>query len=280
MPQSELILENFIDLDLYPIHELESKVGKMLIDRCHEMMANESICVLPGFLRETALNQLKAELVDLEPVARQVDFQTTLYGWMDNSGFVPEHPRSRLLTRRCGALTTDQLPQKSVSKQLFQFDELTEFVRQLLGFETLYRSACPHISVRANVMQQGDEFGWHFDTNDGVVSFIIQNADNGGLFEYAPLIRSESDENYAGIEAVLAEQASITTADLSEGCFSLFLGRRSMHRVSFVEQSEHCRHSLLFSYDQQPGMVFSEKITRRLTEPSSEPFLGQNTSTN
>jgi len=274
MNSNEKKLGDYVDLDRYPIHQLDSEEGNALISRCHAMMANDTICVLPGFLRKASVDQLTEEITGLEPVARKIDFLSTMYGWMNNAGFPSEHPRSQLLRRHCGVITTDQIQSQGDCMQLFQFDQLTEFVRRLLNYETLYRSACPQISVRINLMESDDEFGWHFDTNDGVVSFIIQNAEQGGVFEYAPLIRSEEDENYEGVEAILTNAKQAKQADLPPGTFTLFLGRRSLHRVSRVGDSATSRQSLLFSYDRKPDMVFPEKIRNRLLKPSSEPFLG------
>ena len=274
MNLNSIDLGDFIDLERYPVHQLDSEQGRALIGRCQKMMAAETICVLPGFLRQELVDKLVMEITGLQKEVRKVDYLSTIYGWMNNEGFDNSHPRSQLLRRHCGVITTEQLDPEGFCLQLFQFDQLTEFVRRLLDYETLYRSACPHISVRINTMDSGEEFGWHFDTNDGVVSFIIQNADNGGLFEYVPLIRSEEDENYTGVKRILDCADSPNQADLPPGTFSLFLGRRSLHRVSPVENSAHPRQSLLFSYDRLADMVFPEKIQKRLTEPTSEPFLG------
>ncbi len=123
-------------------------------------------------------------------------------------------------------------------------------------------------------MRGGDCFGWHFDTNDGVVSFTLQNADNGGGFEYVPLIRDEDDENYAAVTRILEGNDSPRQPKMTPGSFSLFLGRRSLHRVAPVDGTNQSRQSLLFSYDQQPDRVFPEKTCERLTSSSPEPYLG------
>ena len=192
---SYLKLDDFVATERYPIHQPESPECVNLIADCHRMIRRDSICTLPRFLRSGAVQVLANEISDLEPVSRKIDFESTAYGWMENSGFPDNHPRSRLFTRRCSAFASEQFSTKSLCTRLFQFDEITDFVRRLLRYETLYRSECPNISVRINIMARNDVFGWHYDTNDGVVSFCIQNADEGGVFEYAPLIRSESDEN-------------------------------------------------------------------------------------
>jgi hypothetical protein len=273
-PVTSMLLADFIDLHRYPINSLNSDEGKSLIAKCHDMMSRETICVLPGFLKSKAVSCLAEEISQLESEARKVDYQTTMYGWMDNAGYQPDHPRSILLRRRCSVLTTEQLAIDGLCKRLYQMDEITNFVRVLLGYDSLYCSACPTISVRLNIMHENDEFSWHFDTNDGVVSFTTQNADSGGIFEYAPLIRSEENENYDGVSQVLKGDRLPLQADTPAGSFVLFLGRRSLHQVSSVGPTKKSRQSLLFSYDRKPNMVFPEKIRERLTNPTSTPFRG------
>ncbi|MFT5504879.1 MAG: hypothetical protein ACI845_001508 [Gammaproteobacteria bacterium] len=266
--------EDLIDLKRYPIHRLQSQQGQKLLEECHRMMAEDTICILPGFLQPEVTSQLAEEITRLESKGRNINFMSTAYSWMDNRGFPRDHPRSQLFKRHCSALTTEQIESDGLCVQLFQIDLLTEFVRQLLGYDRLYPSACPTISVRLNIMKTNDEFGWHYDTNDGVVSFITQNAENGGIFEYAPLIRSEDDENYPAVERIVDGIDVPVRADTPPGTFTLFMGRRSLHRVSPVFDSTKSRQSLLFSYDRNPGMVFPEHIRKRLTEPSSAPFYG------
>jgi hypothetical protein len=157
---------------------------------------------------------------------------------------------------------------------LYGFDALTEFVRLMLRYDTLYRTDCPTLSVQINVMDQSESFGWHFDTNDGVVSFAIQNPDNGGGFEYAPLIRDEGNENYGSVARILSGTDRPRQPDIAPGTLSLFLGRRSLHRVAPVGPTRLKRQSLLFSYDRNPGMIFPEKTCQRITSASPEPYLG------
>ncbi len=267
-------LNRFVDLDRYPIHRLEHDEGRSLVSKCRQEIAGNSFCALPGFILPEALALLSREAVSLESIARRLDYPVTLYSWMDNSGFPEDHPRSALLQRRCGAITADQFAGDSQCRALYECDEITEFVRSLLGFDTLCRSADPAISLRMNVMGTGDIFDWHFDTNDGAVSLLLQCADQGGVFEYAPLIRSEEDENYTAVSAIVNGLAEPRRAEMPPGTFMLFMGRRSLHRVSAVGATQNLRHSLLFSYDRRPGMTFPEETRRRLTEPSGAPYRG------
>lgn len=268
-------LDAYIDLDRYPIHDPGSKAGKALVADAQDMIERDTLCLLEGFLRESAVSELSAEIAQLEAGAHRVDYPATIYGWMNNAGFPPDHPRSRLLRRNCSVISYDQLHARGACRELYEFDELTDFIRRLLGYDSLYRTACPTLSIQVNIMDEGEIFDWHFDTNDGVVSFTIQNADEGGGFEYVPLIRAEDDENYAGVTRILDAVDTPRQPEMSPGTLSLFLGRRSLHRSAPILKTRKTRQSLLFSYDRQPGMVFPPETCRRLTSGSPEPFLGR-----
>ncbi len=269
-----LRLNHFIDLDRYPIHDFNSDAGRALIANAHEMMARDTLVIFPGFLRSTAVDELALEHTMLESSAHRIDYECTPYGWMNNSSFPPHHPRSALFRRNCGTITTEILPDNGASRELFHFDELTDFVRHMLGYDSFYRSACPTLSIQVNTMGEGETFGWHFDTNDGVVSFMIQKPDSGGGFEYMPLIRDEDNENYEAVARIFSGEDGPHQPDLAPGTLSLFLGRRSIHRVAPVGPTTCSRISLLYSYEREPGMVFPQKTCERITSSSSEPYLG------
>ena len=236
-------LNAYVDLDRYPIHDLDSAAGRALIAESQAMMKRDTLCLLDGFLRQSAVAELSAEIAQLEAGAHRVDYPATVYGWMNNEGFPSEHPRSRLLRRNCGVISYDQLSATGTCRELYEFDELADFIRRLLGYDTLYRTACPTLSIQVNIMDEGEIFGWHFDTNDGVVSFTIQNADEGGGFEYVPLIRSEDDENYEGVARILDEVETPRQPEMSPGTLSLFLGRRSLHRSAPIHKTGKTRQS-------------------------------------
>ena len=43
---------------------------------------------------------------------------------------------------------------------------------------------CPY-----SIMKDGSVFPWHFDGNEFTLSILIQAAEEGGVFQYAPDIR-------------------------------------------------------------------------------------------
>jgi len=46
-------------------------------------------------------------------------------------------------------------------------------------------------------MEENDRRGWHCDSTEFVISLAIAASTGGGLFECAPGIRDEANENYA-----------------------------------------------------------------------------------
>ena len=265
---------DLIDLGRYPIHDLDSPAGRKLVDACRHDLDSTAVCVLPGFVHEGARAAMVAEATAVLPETVHIQRPRTSYGWMNNGGFPPDHPRSALHQQNQGNLYGDQIGE-GLMKQLFDLDELTEFVRRALGFDTLYVSADPVLALMVGVMDEGEQLGWHFDTNDGVVSLLLQAPEVGGQFEYAPFIRSEDDENYDEVGKLFSGNSSLAVQPgAAAGSFVLFRGRRSCHRVTPVVIASQPRLNLLLSYDEKPGMVFPAATVASARYPTNEPFVG------
>jgi len=266
-----------VDLDRYPIDQPDGPACQSLIASCRSDIENKALCTLPGFIRPDALEALQAEAETLAPKACRMDNLRTPYGWMCNAGFEPEHPRSQVFLNRSGLVLSDEFPSSSYLEALYRRDSLTEFLRRAIGVETLYNTACPHLSFNIGVEGEGDQFGWHFDTNDGcAVSLLLQQADEGGHFEYTPFISSEDDENYAEISRVFAgESERVRRPAMAPGTFTLFRGHRSLHRVTPVGRTVRPRLIALMGYDQHPGMVYPESTIRDFKYPTSETYYGR-----
>ncbi len=72
---------------------------------------------------------------------------------------------------------------------------------------------------------EGNGFPWHFDTNNYTVTLAIQNADEGGDFEYAANIRKGS-ENFDEVQKVLdGTSDKISSLKLEPGDLQIFKGR-------------------------------------------------------
>ena len=264
-----------VDLQRYPITELDSPAGRELVAKCRAALNEGALCLLPGFLINDAVERFVAEATGFAHKVIRQEKRRTPYGWMDNSGFAPDHPRSALFPMKNGTVTLNLIPAESPMRHLFFWDGLTEFVRRCLGFDTLYCSACPYLALEMKVFDSGDDLSWHYDTNDGVVSLLLQQPDDGGGFEYAPFIRSEDDENYAEVRRVFdGTSEQVRRPNFEPGTLVLFRGRRSIHRVAPVGKTSKPRLILLLSYDEKPGMVFPEATVRAVMDPTTTEHRG------
>ncbi|MGI9408238.1 MAG: 2OG-Fe(II) oxygenase [Hyphomicrobiaceae bacterium] len=267
---------DLINNETYPIDDLQSPVRRALVERCQRDLDADAICTLKGFVRPEIVTRMAGEGNALSRSAYRNKNMRTPYGWRYNRDFPADHPRAAMFQNNNDVVLTHQFPGNTLIEQLYRWDPLTEFVREALGFDTLYRCACLHLSLMLSKMDRGGQLGWHFDTNDGVISLLLQMPDDGGAFECAPYIRSENDENYDTIARLFAGEDGISVIPgMAPGTFILFKGRRSCHRVTEVGETKQPRLIALFSYDEKPGMVFPESTCQDFMTEDATPYHGR-----
>lgn len=278
LPQSMLnnmLPEQLVDFARYPLHALDTPAGVAVVERCRQDLEQRAFALLPGFLRPDALRAVAGEANRLVSAAHPQDFVRTPYSWRDNRGFDTPHPRAAMFRERNRVVTTELLPATALLCSLYLWDGLTEFVRMALGLESLYRSADPHLSLSYNVLSEGDEVAWHFDSNEFIVSLMLQQADAGGEFECAPYVRSEEDDNYDEVARVFAGNSERTVRPpLAPGALMIFVGRHTAHRVVPVESTRQARLMALLVYERRSGVLFPRATVRAVTEPDSGPLSG------
>jgi len=262
-----LAADTLIDLDRYPIQDLNSPQAQAVVARGRaDLTGHEGLALFPGFVRAAALKAMVAEAQALVPRAFRRDEWYGIYsydGEADDTRLSERHPRRQRFRSRMGAIAYDLLPVDSPTRALYEWPPLTRFIAAVTAEPELYTCADPLASCVITVLAPGDSHAWHYDQNDFVVSLLLQGAERGGLFEYAPNIRSEEDENYAGVERMLDGDPSLRrTGAVTPGCLALFRGRRSLHHVTKVEGSRP-RLIALFSYDRKPGMKFTPDVHLR-----------------
>ena len=113
---------------------------------------------------------------------------------------------------------------------------MLKFISDSLEVFPLYKWQDPLGKNPYSIMHTDHYFPWHFDGNDFTLSVLIQKAEKGGLFEYAPVIRSKDNENFEEVAKVLkGDRNRVKSLDLKAGDLQIFKGRFSMHRVTKIE---------------------------------------------
>jgi hypothetical protein len=257
-------LSAVIDLDRYPIDRPDSPEYVELIVRCREMLRADGACQLHGFMRPEAVSELVAEAEALRGSAHRTDDSHNAYFETDDPSLAADD--ARRLPQRSAKLTIgyDRIAGDSPLRRLYETDAMTDFVRDALEAAALYRDADPSGALSLAIFERGDELGWHFDRSEFAVTVMLAPAQAGGAYEYVQNLRSESDENLDGVQAVLQDRApdSVVSLRNEPGTLSLFRGRYSLHRVT-PNEADAPRINAVLAYATQPGHVLND-VTREL----------------
>lgn len=254
---------SFVDLERYPILDLEAPAARALVARCRDALAATGAAELPGFVRPEAVERMAKESESLVGKGHFAETRATVYLGLPEANWPAGHPRSRLAGRSAvEAIAYDLVPRSHALRQLYEWDGLLRFVGAALGRQPLYRYADPLGALNVAAMKAGDELQWHFDQTDFVVSIALRDAERGGDFEYTPLIRSRDDERYDDVRSVLdGDRSRVRTIPMTPGTLLLFEGRNSMHRVTPIEGGG-VRLVALLAYDTRPDTVSTELLRR------------------
>lgn len=255
----------FIDTERYPVNQSGSDGFADLINTIRTELNKDGCSVLKGFVRADALKALIHEADRAAPHAYNSRNRTNPYFSQDDESLEPSHPRRRFYDRSNAFIPADNFGEDSVLRNIYEWQPFFEFMRIALDEpeDKFFRYADPLADVIVNMAGEGNGFPWHFDTNNFTVTLALQNADNGGDFEYAPNIRA-GDENFDAVRSVLDETSDkVTVLKLEPGDLQIFKGRYSLHRVAPLKGITP-RYVAIFSYVEQEGMVGSPERAKQL----------------
>jgi hypothetical protein len=259
---NELGLADFVDLERYPLHD--DAAFAPVVEQCRRQMLESSFANLPGFLKPGVPERMAAEVLDALPRAYRREKMFTAYATLGTDDLPMDHARRREHLNRQYVVTTDILKKTAAMRRLYENDVLTRRIAQLLGEPALYRLADPVMACTSTVMYDGDTHGWHFDLNDFVVSILLRAPEAGGTFDFAPHVRSDSNENYPAVAQVMDGTSDrIRHIRVEPGTLLLFCGRRAIHRVAPI-QGATPRVIALFSYDVKPDVRYNPGVYERV----------------
>ena len=259
----KIIASEYIDLTRYPIDEVGS-ARKALIEESNLAIKDGGCVVLKGFVKQERISELVAECDRVERHGHRNFTRTNPYFLNDREDLPLTHPLRRFYDRSNAFVPADNFGSGSILRAIFDWPAFSPFVKEVLGEEKFFPYADPLADVTVNLAEEGGGFPWHFDTNNYTVTLAIQNAEHGGDFEYSPMVRSLTDENYDVVEKVLdGDKNLIKTLKLEPGDLQIFKGRYSLHRVAPLAGLRK-RYVAIFSYVAEPGMVSSPQRAKEL----------------
>ena len=253
----------YIDIARYPIAAAGAERDR-LVSRLRAELDQCGCAVLKGFVRAERIADLVAESDRVAVHGHRNFNRTNVYFSLDRPDLPASHPMRRYYDRSNAFVPADNFAADSILRAIYEWPPFAPFIQAALGETHFYPYADPLADVIVNLAEAGGGFPWHFDTNNYTVTLAIQNADQGGEFQYSPQLRTATDENYGGVTRVLDGDSSlIRTLLLEPGDLQIFKGRYSLHRVKPLTGSK-VRYVAIFSFVEQPGMVGSPERTRQL----------------
>ena len=245
----------------YPIETPENTETQRLIQDCRSELSENGMCVLPDFVSANTLDRMQQEARSLSPDAHHNEhWRTSPRGGGDST--VGESTKATRAS--IWAIAFDQMSSNSPSRQLYESDDLLNFVSAITDEPELYRCVDSLVSCHYSVFRDGDELGWHYDPKTNLVLTLqLQDADDGGHFEFANGVRSKEFDN-AEIELAIIEGRydNILSPDLRPGTLTIINGYSSFHRVTPVLGNRE-RIVTLLNYSKTPGYCFSDNIQQR-----------------
>ena len=259
MPLDATTLVNIKD---YPIH-IDGAQRDALLAQVRDSLAFDGCAVLKNFLTPEGITALKSEADANAKHAHRSYNRTNVYFTADDDTLSPSDPRRRFYDRSNAFIPADNFKCDGALRTIHDFSGFDSFIKDCFQESDFHRYADPLADVIINMAVEGNGFPWHFDTNNFTVTLAIQNADEGGAFEYAPGIR-EGSENFDEVTRVLDGTSDrVSVLELQPGDLQLFRGRYSLHRVTPLI-GKTPRYVAIFSYVEQAEMVGSPERTEQL----------------
>lgn len=263
---TDITLATLIDLDRYPIDQPDSAPYRAAVEQARTGLRATGCAIVRDLIRSDALVQLGLEICERKHTTH---FSTQVinpyFHFHHNAEWPDQHPMNTFLERSSGFIPGDSWEITTAMRVMFEHPDLARFLADCLEIPELHPYADPLAGLTANILDPGQQFTWHFDTNEFAVTVLVEEADGGGLFEYVPNIRSEGDEGFDHIQRVLeGDRESVHTLDLRPGDMQIFRGRYSLHAVSRVAADSTPRHAAIFAYTEHPGVIGRVERTEQL----------------
>ena len=229
-------LSNVVNLNKYPIGDLDSPKIKRIIENCRTELERDSCSVIPNFILPNSLDVMRKELEQqLDEVYMSKESVNAYLYSKDDPTLPKDHPKRIFMKRFNGYLNSDCFLENSEIKFLYKTEELLKFISACLGISPIYRWADPLACHAYNVMETDGILPWHFDSCEFTLSLMIQKPEKGGIFEYCPNIREPGHEKFNHVKKVLdGDRSRVRQLDLNPGDLQIFKGRFTLHRVTKI----------------------------------------------
>ena len=197
MRMKSIAIKALIDRQRYPIDQLQHPQRALAVARVRAALKEDGCAVIRDFFSPVGLAKLLSEATARKAQAHYSGSKAcNVYFGHGDPKLPQDHPQNIFLKRTNGFIPADCYGPDSASHRLYFWPPLKQFMTDCLAKKELYIFEDPVSNMIVNVVRPGQQFPWHYDTNEFTITMLLQAAQAGGHFEYVPKLRNQDDECY------------------------------------------------------------------------------------
>ncbi len=268
--------KDLIDYRRFPLDQPDTPAYVEAVAEIQAGLAADGCAVVKNFLSPAGLEAILTEAEERQEQAYYAPKKLcNIYLADGNPNEADDHPQNIFMERTNGFIRADLLGPGTAAHCLYHWPPLRRFLADCLGKDELYIYADPVSNMIVNVATQGQQFNWHYDTNEFTITFLLKAALAGGHFEYVPNLRSPEDECIEDVKRVLAgDRSRVKRLALCAGDLQFFLGRYSLHQVT-ANEGESERLLLIQSFCEEAGVTGNPARIMNLYGKTTQAHEGQ-----
>ncbi len=250
-------MDKLIDLQSYPLHQLDTGVGRQLVARCIDDLNHKGMFTLKGFMRRQIIDAILPGLLQKLKSESFTHSRSHNIYFDNNVDDIPaDHPALEQVETINHTLCGDQISRSL--RQIYQWPALIEFLARVMRKTRLYPMADPLACANVMGYYPGEGLNWHFDRSEFTTTLLLQAPLEGGHFQFREALRSAENQNYDGVARLLrGEDSEVSTLQLGAGDLNVFKGVNTAHRVT-PTAGDLARVVTVFTYYETPGKMFSD----------------------
>lgn len=249
-------MKHIIDLDRYPLDQPGTQAWAALVAKAKEGLARDGLFDFAGFMRPDAVAET---LAHVRPRMETESFHHSrthnIYFKDSVPGLSDDAPALKKVQTANHTLCHDQVIGTPLD-QLYKWPPFATFLAAVMDRDTLYVMDDPLAGLNVMEYRDGEALNWHFDRSIFTITLLLQEPEEGGAFEYAKDLRSDTDPNHSGIADLLDGRIAPTQLTQPAGTLNVFLGVNTAHRVTTI-QGDTPRIVSVLSYYDTPGRKFT-----------------------
>ena len=174
----EIKISSIVDISRYPIDNLDSSLGRKLVQETKTQLNQDGSCTFDDFLVPDALDKMCAEALTLSDLAYPGPTSVSPYFFNYSLGedfkHDDTHPTQHKGKRNLKQVAADLIPENHLLRVLYRSSEMTSFLGQVLD-QPVYQFKDKYQSLNISVMDSGGCQQWHFDSGQLVTTLLLQS---------------------------------------------------------------------------------------------------------